>query len=461
MISARSSAPALVLPLALVLGAGLVGPAAASTDSTRADSSDASQYGETGLVLRSVQPSPGTARFAATSATVAISSCFVYDQLGFAELYGTVTADAASATVFDITITGGVLNDQAQIIADAGETIAFSARDFAGDLGITVSSGGAVLAQAARNVPDCTPAPSQADFGADEIVRWDGFGSGEVVSTLTDGNTEIYDFLQEVPGNETGTAVLVPIEFDGVPGEELMSYDPLTGRQSFYDWDPDFGFSLVSTREWSKGWDVIEPIQLDADLGSELVVYNSVTGRQVLINLFGNGTTGTFSDRQWSKGWDVVEPIELDGDRASELVVYNSVTGRQVFVNLFANGSTGTFSDRQWSKGWDTVEPVELQTDIMSELLVYNSATGRQVLVNLFPNGTTGTFSDRQWSTGWDVVTALESDRTPLSELAIYNSSTGRHVLIDLKVGGGTGTYLDTYWGRYWADAVRVNLEGD
>ncbi|WP_340271186.1 hypothetical protein [Aquipuribacter nitratireducens] len=464
MISARSGAPALVLPLALVVAAGLAGPAAASAPVETRDVAGDTRVADGRLTLRPVgspRSAPGTARVAAASATAFISSCFVYDSFGYVELGGSLTADPAADTEFTIRIVNDIEDWQESVLVPAGETWEFSLFDVTGPTTVTIGSGGATLASASRDVPDCTPTTVSSTYGSDEIVRWDGYGFGEIVSTLTDGNTEWFDLVIEDSFSDTGTAVLVPVQLDGVPGEELMSYDPVTGRQTFYAYDDVVGYTPVSTRLWSKGWDVVTPVQLDGDALSELVVYNSVTGRQVLVNLFANGSTGTYSDRQWSRGWDVVEPVQLDADAASELVVYNSVTGRQVLVNLFSNGTTGTYSDRQWSKGWDTVEPIQLDTDRLSELMVYNSVTGRQVLVNLFASGSTGTFSDRLWSKGWDVVTALESDRTALSEVALYNSATGRHVLIDLKAGGGTGTFIDTYWGRYWVDAVRVNVEGD
>ncbi|MFC5381799.1 hypothetical protein, partial [Aquipuribacter nitratireducens] len=232
MLSARSGAPALALSLVLAAGlAGLAGPAAATVHDVRPGSGDVASYPDDGFVVRSLPNDGPTAAFAAAAATVSISSCFVYDQFGFVEIFGTVTAEADSTTVFEVTVTGGRFNNQYQFSAEAGETRAFTSLDFAGDLEVTVSSDGVVLARTSRNVPDCTRF-SSAGYGADEIVRWSGYGHGDIVRTLTDGNTRIFDWLREEPDHAIPTAVLVPVQLDGVPGEELMSYDPVTGRQT-------------------------------------------------------------------------------------------------------------------------------------------------------------------------------------------------------------------------------------
>uniref|UniRef100_UPI0030ED3C41 hypothetical protein n=1 Tax=Aquipuribacter nitratireducens TaxID=650104 RepID=UPI0030ED3C41 len=227
MISARSSAPALVLPLTLVLAAGLVGPAAASATEPRTATAGATSD-DAVLTLRPLPSrTPGaTAQVAAASATASISSCFVLDQQGTTAVLGELFADPAAATAFDILVTSDFGDIAERVVVGAGEALGFSILMSTGPVSVTVSSEGAVLTQTSRTVADCTPAPSTADYGADEIVRWNGYGDGFVVSTLTDGNTEPYDVLRENPGNDTGTAVLVPVQLDGVPGEELMSYDP-------------------------------------------------------------------------------------------------------------------------------------------------------------------------------------------------------------------------------------------
>ncbi|MFC5379493.1 L,D-transpeptidase family protein [Aquipuribacter nitratireducens] len=237
-------------------------------------------------------------------------------------------------------------------------------------------------------------------------------GRDATLGCVSVSQTQMHTLLRWLDPAATPQIVMGPQSWlDDRPGgatrtDELVAYDPTTGRRALLDLRADGSTRTLTDTTWSKAW-TLTPVETDGTTGSELLTYNPTTGRRVLLDLRADGTTRTLTDTTWSKAWHLT-PVETDGTTGSELLTYNPTTGRRALLDLRADGTTRTLTDTTWSKAW-TLTPVETDGTTGSELLTYNPTTGRRVLLDLRADGTTVTLSDTTWSRGWS-LTALDVD---------------------------------------------------
>jgi hypothetical protein len=115
--------------------------------------------------------------------------------------------------------------------------------------------------------------------------------------------------------------------------------------------------ALVSTGDYSEGWDSITAIDLDGNGQDEIFFYRE-DGTFGYYNIRTDGSIGSLisSGTNYSRGWDSISPVDLDGDGQDEMFFYRE-DGTFRYYNIRTDGSIGSpiNSGTDYSTGWDSI----------------------------------------------------------------------------------------------------------
>lgn len=180
--------------------------------------------------------------------------------------------------------------------------------------------------------PTASPSPSEgssepADGTTGELLFYrrtaglDGRGLGEYYDVGAGGDLHLVHALDQW---STDHKLIVPVEMDGTPGDELLFYRPQpTGERGwgeFYDVNQHGGMRLIRRlQSWSTDHDSIVAIDIDADGTDELVFYRpdpegTGNGWGEIYDLSPHGGMAVIARHtHWRPDHDMIIGIDLPG----------------------------------------------------------------------------------------------------------------------------------------------------
>jgi hypothetical protein len=316
-----------------------------------------------------------------------------------------------------------------------------------------------------------TPAPTSSDSegrwlfepcGLQTVYRLDA-------STLYVSHLPNFGLLIDSAGSPgdtalaAGWALMVPGDFGGPTGRDILAYDRLNAVGQFYSVATDGTLTKMGTDKtgWRQGWSIIVAGRFGAGPHDNLLFYDPEAGIGQFYSY--NGAADAFvllnTQTGWRTTWSHIVAGSFGGSgAASDLLFYDQQNGEIEFYTVASGGlvrlaPTITGVRRTWSHvaAGAFTKSSQAAAQQTSDLFFYDRDTGLGEIDQLDQSGALSLVGAHPGlGGGWTHVLAASFTGGDLTDLLFYNSRTGTSQLAISQNAGTLATSAAAVWSPGW-----------
>jgi N-acetylmuramoyl-L-alanine amidase len=207
----------------------------------------------------------------------------------------------------------------------------------------------------------------------------------------------------------------------------LIYYDKGTGRLRYLEVSESGTVSTIYESTISKGWSHIVPGDYDGDNGSDLLFYRETDGRIQFLSIdLGIGLRAITGSMSGTRHWSQLVVGDYDADGIDDIMWYRASDGLMRFYSVgsdhvFQAMTPAMFGTRNWS----LIPSGDFDGDGADDVLYYRDRDG---LYRFYDVNTRGVFAAKSpadyMSPGWEQILPTDLDANSGVDLVFYQPGT-------------------------------------
>ena len=290
------------------------------------------------------------------------------------------------------------------------------------------------------------------------------------VSTLYVSHTPEFGVVIDGPSavDASGWALLVPGDFGGPDGTDLLVYDRSAGTGQFYAVD---GATLTvlgaSKTGWRTSWRAIVAGRFDQSGHDALLFYDAAAGEAEFWTFQPDGDTFTrigATNSGWRTTWSQVVCGSFGSGNLSDLLLYDRDSGE---IELLAAADPTALAQIGETltgvrRTWDAIIVGSFTGAATNDLLLYDRLDGLGEIWTVSPTGIPRLLASHpDWSRSWSHIASGFFYTGPLQDVLFYDRGTGAAEIVTVASDGSLELVTSETWATDWTHVAPSDWNHD
>jgi hypothetical protein len=297
--------------------------------------------------------------------------------------------------------------------------------------------------------------------------KWDekkGFfnnANGEIQRFLS---IDQYKTVQRYENWRDTWSIIVPGNFGGSTGTDLLFYDSTTGEGVFYSINEQGDLKLLRVYQgWRKTWLHIVPGKFSGNSYTDLLFYDPDMGEAEFYAIEKPGNMRLIKRHsKWRKTWSQLVPADFLKSGCTDLLMYDSTSNTAELYAIDGQGNLRTIkSFAGWSKTWSHILPINPD---YGYILLIDQARGEAELRSTNPaaadKGELYVLGKQSglWRSWTHAVLGKFGGSTTMGDLLLYDAKSGEAEVFQILNTDCLLKSIKKYanWHRNWSLIVSI-----